>query len=207
MTNNKPSELKINKPNLWCYKHDQQGGTKGCFKCFVESKNKLIHAREVTPHDIECSQCKGTGILGIRQKDCKNCDGTGLISTQPDLEKENERLINELILKWDGLGKHKDDDFGEVEEVIERIKALKAQLLHYETDALHTCHDGCTRKICVLGRENERLKEELSEAMDCIKKMASNDFEHEHFDEDKFGYVTYVGKMIHAEAFLEKDSK
>lgn len=35
---------------------------------------------------------------------------------------------------------------------------LKEELRKYEADAVHSCHDECTRPMCVLRRENERLR-------------------------------------------------
>jgi hypothetical protein len=35
---------------------------------------------------------------------------------------DTDQLIIELIKRWDGLGKYKDDDFGEVAEIMEMLK-------------------------------------------------------------------------------------
>jgi hypothetical protein len=45
---------------------------------------------------------------------------------------------------------------------LEEINQLKAELKRLDTNSIHTCHDKCTRKLCVLARENKELKAQVS---------------------------------------------
>jgi hypothetical protein len=48
-------------------------------------------------------------------------------------------------------------------ELNARIEELEAKLLHYEADAIHTCHDYCKRAECVTRRKLAKAVEALEE--------------------------------------------
>jgi ATP-dependent exoDNAse (exonuclease V) beta subunit len=50
-----------------------------------------------------------------------------------------------------------------IDELMNEIDRLKKELINYETDAIHTCHDFCQRKACVTYRELEKLKAKCEE--------------------------------------------
>lgn len=47
---------------------------------------------------------------------------------------------------------------GFAEEVVVEIKRLQDELDNEQARGIHTCHDKCLRPMCVLRRENKRLR-------------------------------------------------
>lgn len=53
------------------------------------------------------------------------------------------------------------------------VERLKKELIHYETNALHSCHAECERAMCVMSRENESLKAQVSMLVEALRKIQS----------------------------------
>ena len=48
-------------------------------------------------------------------------------------------------------------------EAADRIEAQAAEIERLKYNGIHSCHDQCERPLCVLERENERLREALKQ--------------------------------------------
>lgn len=49
-----------------------------------------------------------------------------------------------------------------MDEAADRIEAQAAEIERLKYNGIHSCHDKCERPLCVLERENERLRDLLS---------------------------------------------
>ena len=75
------------------------------------------------------------------------------------------------------------NEISEIKTLRAENARLRKELIHYETDALHSCWNECTRSICVERREtegirveNEKLKKQLEIATKALS--AIKDFEY-----------------------------
>jgi hypothetical protein len=53
----------------------------------------------------------------------------------------------------------------EASDAADRIEALSAENERLKYDGIHSCHDQCERPLCVLERDNEKLREALRDVL------------------------------------------
>ena len=70
-----------------------------------------------------------------------------------------ERIEGLLANAWD------DDEHETLSEARDRIQDLITENERLKYNGIHSCHDQCERPLCVLERENEKLREALQSVM------------------------------------------
>lgn len=61
-----------------CTRPGCRGGIKAAADCPPEMLSCIVCSSDLTPAEVECDECAGTGRYGFRDDDvCRFCNGTG----------------------------------------------------------------------------------------------------------------------------------